>query len=448
MITIDIRPCEPHRAFHALLVVSGLRRPPLSARFTIMARHDGKSRYVGPAGWEDKFTECRELAAGWDAEQKVLWLLLGPEVIEPLDRGPFNFTLLQTGEQITELAMPAPILLPGPDGLPPLAESHDKGVAALLPLPLTTPAAAFRATTSARTLFQTSDAHQVGPTVVESDMPPHGKDPSVKPVVLGIGVCLAAVLGVGFLLAGQGKDAKPPVSAVVASSPVTSPVTSPQRPLPIPAAPPPPVATDPAPISIKEADTAAASMPHPLPMPAAAPEPVVAPSTVAAPDPTSVPVLDAEPAAALPIAASVGPTGAAETVEDRAGPPPQAEPTPPQQAAEAPAARSACGGPPISASIPAIADSTTPEEAHCIVLGWIASGRTDDAVAALSSLRRSGYLPAMLELAKLYDPLSKHSTPPPAPEFARDEYRRIIQRAGDNPVGQEARHRLDALRDG
>ena len=440
MITIDIRPCEPHRAFHALLVVSGLRRPPLSARFTIMARHDGKSRYVGPAGWEDKFTECRELAAGWDAEQKVLWLLLGPEVIEPLDRGPFNFTLLQTGEQITELAMPAPILLPGPDGLPPLAESHDKGVAATLPLPLTTRVAAFRATTPVRALFQTPDGDQVEPTTVEADVPPHRKDPSVKPVVLGIGVCLAAVLGIGFLLAGQGKDPKPLVSAVVASSPVTSA----QRPLPI--------ASDPAPISIKEADTAAASMPHPLPAPAATPDPVVAPSTVAVSDPAPVPVpvpaQDVDTAAAPPIAASVGPTEAAETVEDPAGRLPQAEPTPPPRAAEAPGARSACGGPPISASIPTIADSTTPEEAHCIVLGWIASGRTDDAVAALSSLRRSGYLPAMLELAKLYDPLSKHSTPPPAPEFARDEYRRIIQRAGDNPVGQEARHRLDALRDG
>lgn len=415
MITIDIRPCEPHRAFHALLVVSGLRRPPMSARFTIMARHDGKSRYVGPGGWEDKFTECRELAAGWDAEQKVLWLLLGPTVIQPLDRGPFNFTLLQTGEQVTELAIPAPILLPGPDGLPPLAESHDKGVAAMLPLPLTTSVAGLRAAAPARTLFQENEAPVTSATAVEREGTPQSKDPSVKPVVVGIGLCLAAVLGVGFLLSEHRADPTPPVSAVTAPSLV-------------------------------------ASMQRQLPTPAATLHPVATPIAVAVPD--VMPISDQEVEATLalplpplatlptPVAVSTDTTATSDKVED------PDRVSSPRQADDSPATGSACGDLPVPGATPTIPETTSPEEAHCVALAWIASGRTDDAVAALSSLRRSGYVPAMLELAKLYDPLSKHSTPPPAPEFARDEYRRVIQRSGDNPTGQEARHRLNALQDG
>jgi hypothetical protein len=120
----------------------------------------------------------------------------------------------------------------------------------------------------------------------------------------------------------------------------------------------------------------------------------------------------------------------------------------PGQVDGSPATKSTCDVPPGSAANPANLDTASSEAAYCVILGWIESGRTDDAVIALSSLRRSGYVPAMLELAKLYDPLSKHSTPPPAPEFARDEYRRVIQRAGDDPVGREARHRLNALQDG
>lgn len=90
-------------------------------------------------------------------------------------------------------------------------------------------------------------------------------------------------------------------------------------------------------------------------------------------------------------------------------------------------------------------DDLPPTERLCIVREWIAVGRTDDAVPVLLALQQADNLPAILELAKLYDPASGHVNPPPAPEFARSGYRKVVDRSADDALVQDARQRLEAL---
>ncbi len=192
MITIDLLACEPHRAGHALIVVSGMRRRPVSTRFSIQAQMGGHGRYLGPRGWEDKFTECRELQAGWDADKRVLWILLGPDVTRLLGQTPFTFALLQSGEHVTELMLPAALLSSGGEALAPFVESEAKGVAELLPLPGVLPVPVERVVVPAPVAVAVEPGSR------------HGDAPPVPLVVMVIGVAFAAIVGGAILLASHG----------------------------------------------------------------------------------------------------------------------------------------------------------------------------------------------------------------------------------------------------
>ena len=51
----------------------------------------------------------------------------------------------------------------------------------------------------------------------------------------------------------------------------------------------------------------------------------------------------------------------------------------------------------------------------------------------------------MLELAKLYDPRSNFGNPISSADFAKDKYRKAMQKTDDDAVRKEAQQRLDAL---
>ncbi len=438
MIEVEIVPCEPHRAFHGLILVHGLRRRPVSARFSILSQDEGRTRYLGPGGWDTKFAECRNLAAGWDVERRILWVIISPEVTLLLDEGPFTFTLLQTGEQVPDLTLPEAIREPGDGELPVVPPSSDKTSIPMIPVPISglpeepmqlaatrpraaraaserpqapapqpapvvsapppkpvQPVAAPRPQPKPVTMAATTAASAAN----ETDTPPitPHKDAPVKPVVIAIALFLAAAMGVAYLLSDQSGDkvAATTQPAVVAQAPP-------------PAVPVQPVVTAPAPVP----------PPPPAPAPAAEPAPAPHPEPAASVAPAPV-VVVAPPAPPPPVVAA---------------PAPRPAPTGPR-----------CGAITNPGSLSELPTGTASADAVCVARLWIKSGRTDDAVGALSVSPHSDYPPAMLELAKLYDPKSNFANPPASADFAREQYRKAIQKTDDEAIRKEAQQRLDAL---
>ena len=404
MIEVEIVPCEPHRAFHSLILVHGLRRRPVSGRFSIISQAIGKPRYLGPQGWDAKFVECHGLAAGWDVGRKLLWLLVGPEVTLLLDQEPFTFTLLQTGEQVPELSMPASIREPGDGDLPAVAAGGDRTNVAIMAVPDNGPS-------DVPPVAPPSRPRPVAAPVIAIQRPaiapvasspagtPH-KDTPVRPVIIGIALCMGLAMGAAYLLTGRGPE---PTS--VAGTPSV-------------AAPGPQIASSAA--SGGSSTSAVPSTPVPAASqatPAAALPPAAAASaTTAAIPPTPVVTLTT-PVAAL----------AASQVAHDSAPAPQ------------------CGSVANPGAISEIPFGTPSSEAVCVARLWIKAGRNDDAVGALSSPRQADYPPAMLELAKLYDPRSNFGNPISSADFAKDKYRKAMQKTDDDAVRKEAQQRLDAL---
>jgi hypothetical protein len=419
MIEVEIVPCEPHRAFHGLILVHGLRRRPVSGRFSIISQEIGKPRYLGPQGWDAKFVECRGLAAGWDVGRKLLWLLVGPEVTLLLDQEPFTFTLLQTGEQVPELSMPASIREPGDGELPAIAMSGDRTSVVIMAVPDNGPSDVPPVAPPSRPRPVAAPAIAIQRPVIVPVAPPRvdtpHKDTPVRPVIIGIALVMGLAMGVAYLLTGGGSEptstaAAPSVAvtgAQIASSAASggfsaTAVTVPAGPSPMPA--------------VTQATPVAASVPTTAPTP---------PTTAAATPPT--PAVTAPPA--TPVAAPVASQVAHDTT-----PAPRPVPPAPQ-----------CGSVANPGAISEIPFGTPSAEAVCVARIWIKAGRNDDAVGALSSSRQAEYPPAMLELAKLYDPRSNYGNPISSADFAKDKYRKAMQKTDDDAVRKEAQQRLDAL---
>lgn len=454
MINVEIVGCEPHRAFHCLVLVSGLRRRPVSSRFCIMVQDEesGQSHYLGHRGWEERFIECREVAAGWDVEKKVLWLLLGPDVVLLLDKKPFVFTLLLIGEKVAGLVLPDFVLAPGGVDGSPIPESTEKGVPATLPPPAHTASRTASPDPAGRPKSMTTKpATEPAATVAEPKVEPRYA-PSIAPVAAGVCVVLAAAMGAAYLFTG-GKHNQ---TAGTAGAPgaATASLSA-----PAPAAAPGP----------KPADTAAVNLhgaPAPAPVPVPAPKPPVQTAAVT-PPPAAPPPVQSAPvqSAAVPPPSAAAPAPVAQAkpaAADAAKPAAPAQVVSAAPALAAPAAATAsttatgdahasvrpsggCGGIANPAALQALPATVSSPDAVCIARVWSDAGRVDDAVAALSALQQAGYVPAMLDLAKLYDPLSKRADPPAVPDFARDEYRKVIQLASDDAIKQEAKQRLEAL---
>jgi hypothetical protein len=138
MFEVELVPLEPHRQFHALARVRGLRQRPSSARFSL-SKVGAETFYLGPKGWQPTFAECRALQSGWDAERGELWLVIGPDVIQFLDDGPFTFTLAQR-ERFDGIFPPEELLSPGAAGLPPLPAEAEEILSAPAPAAKSDPA--------------------------------------------------------------------------------------------------------------------------------------------------------------------------------------------------------------------------------------------------------------------------------------------------------------------
>ena len=225
------------------------------------------------------------------------------------------------------------------------------------------------------------------------------KDVPVKPVVLAIAAFLASAMGIAYLLSGGTKD-QPPNPPIVAIAPPPAPAVSQAAAPPPPPAAPAPVAT-PAPPPVP----APVSEPVPAPIPVPVPAPPAPVQTAAAPAPVQTPAPAPKPAPAGP----------------------------------------RCGNIVNPGSLFELPIGTPSADAVCVAKIWIKIGRSDDAVGVLSVQPHADYPPAMLELGKLYDPKSNYANPPASADFARDVYRKVIQRTDEEAIRKEAQQRLDAL---
>jgi hypothetical protein len=454
MITVEIVPCEPHRASHCMLLVSGLRRRPVSSRFSLTIQEKDETRYVSRRGLEDKFTECREMNAGWDAKAKLLWILVGPDVCGQIADRSFAFTLLLSGEKVTGLHLPSALFEVGPPDAEPPPRSLEKGVPAEAPVP---PHGA--PVLVAETAVRVQPAKALPPPpppppeVDVASLPDAHRPPPLAPVVVGVVAVLGAAMGVAYLLtSGPSTPPKPP-SALSANPPADSrgatkmEATAPPEAKPVIKAEAKPAATAPGPEAkapeAKPVETAAAK-----PVETASAKPVEAASAKPVDAAAAKPVETAaakpvEPQAPNPVVARTRPAADEPhaVLLASAGDPPVVPQTA-EAAARAPAGCGDVAAPTMLVSLPAAAP---PPEAFCIARAWSEAGRLDDALAAYAALQQAGYVPAILELAKLYDPLSHRADLSPVPDYARSEYLKVIQQSADDTIRLEAKRRLDAL---
>jgi hypothetical protein len=394
MFEVELVPLEPHRQFHALARVRGLRQRPSSARFSL-SKVGAETFYLGPKGWQPTFAECHALKSGWDAERGELWLVIGPDVIQFLDDGPFTFTLAQR-ERFDGIFPPEELLSPGAAGLTPLTTgAPDEILSGPAPSAKSDPAreaaareAAVRdaaareaaareaaAREAAVREFATRDAAARDGAVREiatRDAAAHEAAtraaaapirPSRRGRLMFVG---GGLLAIALLAAGFFGSRLPGLSFAGLVAETTS--------------------------SIK-----------PLSDP---------PHTQTA------------------------------TADPLAQPPKRPEPT---TASSAPASFE-CGGvanPQTRNDIPADVSS---ENALCVVQIWIEAGRWREASQALSSPRFDNYPPAIVLLGQLYDPNSKRAEPPADPVFAKRKYEKVIRDPhGYETAFNEAKRRLARL---
>jgi len=493
-----------------MLLVSGLRRRPVSSRFSLTIHERDETRYVSRRGLEDKFTECREMNAGWDAKAKLLWILVGPDVCAQIADRSFAFTLLLSGEKVTGLHLPSALFEAGPPDAEPPPRSLEKGVPAEAPVP---PHGA--PVLVAETAVRVQPAKALPPPpppppeVDVASLPDAHRPPPLAPVVVGVVAVLGAAMGVAYLLtSGPSTPPKPP-SALSANPPADSRGATKMEAAaqtdakPVMKAEAKPAATAPGPeakapeakpvetasakpveaAAVKPVETASAKPVEPAavkPVETASAKPVEAasakPVEAAAVKPTETasakPVETAsakpvEAVAAKPVeavAAKPAEAAAAKPVEPQAPNPVMARTRPaadephavllasagdppvvPQTAEAAARAPAGCGDVAAPTTLVSLPAAAPPPEAFCIARAWSEAGRLDDALAAYAALQQAGYVPAILELAKLYDPLSHRADLSPVPDYARSEYLKVIQQSADDTIRLEAKRRLDAL---
>jgi hypothetical protein len=450
-----------------MLLVSGLRRRPVSSRFSLTIQEKDETRYVSRRGLEDKFTECREMNAGWDAKQRQLWILIGPDVCDLIAERSFAFTLLLSGEKVSSLHLPPAVFEAGPPDLEPLARSVEKGVPAEASVPPHgAPVMVAETTVRPSTVKVLPPPPPPPPDIDVESLPEGHRPPPLAPVVVGVVAVLGAAMGVAYLLTSG--PSTPPAQPASASAPppaAAKPVVVAEVKPPAPAA---VTETKPAASEAKPAVVADTKPAAPETKPAAEAKPSPPAASVQTQTTASVPAQGTtartvvasgqatSPAAAAPTpppadahdaksSAGEQPRGLmlASTGSPQAAPAPHApEPVAPASAAAAP---TGCGAVASPATLAALPPSVPSPDAFCIAHAWSQAGRLDDALVAYASLQKAGYVPAMLELAKLYDPLSHRDDLSPVPDFAREEYQKVIQEAADDTIRQEAKRRLDAL---
>ncbi len=485
-VVIEILPCVPNLKHHALVLVRGLAGPPHRAGFTLRQDVDDPL-YLGRDRWSEAATELRPLRWGWDADEALFWMLLGPDLFTHIpDFGPYTISLTDPPLATGTLYIPSECFAASAPG----AVAPDKLVADVSLVP----AAAIPASVVPPHLRAAAS-----PLGLDRRTPPEPAQAAARQARPAKAMADTALGGkpVAQILAAEPQRAKPvrpdaepddgqaEFRTAVQSPPSDPPPDPPPVAPPLP--PPPPAALAPAALAPAAPMPRSAAEPPSLP-PAVPPPPVPMAShaepmmpprrkrgwlvpvvlllvlaVLAAGGAVLAPQLLPEMLALIHPAAEPPPPPAASTaiapapVQPSARPAAAAEPAqapvavasvPKAEAQPRPASGPLCGGEPVPAALTLLPQGLAPLDALCVARVWIGQRNLEDAKSLLRAPEFAREWAAVLELGKLYDPLSGTGNPDDAdPAFARKEYQAVLAGAGaERALTDEAARRLDALR--